>query len=164
MASLTVVKHNAVMVSRGRRIPCAPPSTATAPCTGPPTSLFRQFAPESPLPSPGFLIYPPNRPQNGNGRGGFHSMANNEALWLDFGPQNEWGIRHFHSMANRRQGLASVIPSPLQRAVPKARGGFGGCAPVEKGAARLPPTIKKAPGVVRHSGLKVGGNLLSHLV
>ncbi len=33
--------------------PCGPLTTATAPCTGPPTSLFRQFAPELSLPALG---------------------------------------------------------------------------------------------------------------
>ena len=42
--------------------PCGPLSTATAPCTGPRTSLFRQFAPELFLPSVGLPRLPVGEP------------------------------------------------------------------------------------------------------
>ena len=53
----TFVEQSAVMASSGPGAKAPRPfPTATAPCTGPPTSLFRQFAPESPLPSPSFPL------------------------------------------------------------------------------------------------------------
>ena len=54
-ASLTVVKHNAVMASGGPQDSLRPSPTATAPCTSPHTSLFRQFAPELFLPAGGLI-------------------------------------------------------------------------------------------------------------
>ena len=59
----TFVRQNAVMVSKGAAgNPAVPSSTATAPCTGPPTSLFRQFAPELLLPSVGLPRSPASVP------------------------------------------------------------------------------------------------------
>ena len=51
----------------------------------------------------------------------------------------------------------------LQQAVAKQRGGSGAEPPVGKGG-RVAAKQKKSPGCRRHSGLKGGGNLLSHLV
>ena len=42
--------------------------------------------------------------------------------------------------------------------------GVRGMCPRGKRGGMVAANNKKAPGVVRHSGLKVGGNLLSHLV
>ena len=57
----TFVEQSAVMARGGHRNPCGPLSTPTAPCTGPLTSLFRQFAPKLSLPSCGFPIVSINR-------------------------------------------------------------------------------------------------------
>ena len=132
----TIVEQSAVMASSGPGAKAPRPfPTATSPCTGSPTSLFRQFAPESSLPSPGFVIYPPNRPQNGNGKVIIHSMAINDVILLEYWPQNEWGIRHFHSMARRRK----IKPASAGRA--GGTRGFRGMCPRGKKAAG-PPTLR----------------------